>query len=221
MRSGTAAIRPKFPGLVTIASLGLAGIAFMGPPAFAANPFATTAARYAQLAAEATTIEEVHRNMRLTLNCLVGPGHEDFVAGLSTHCSVPDGAINMADGMASVSYRLAAQIAKTALAIDSLGGAQFAARTAERLILATDPTRPEGVDMIEVAQFQTGIVDRIDPVTRTMTMGANTYLVRSANADLIGQVRPGEQIEVTYVVEDGRRVALDVRKIEVRELPAP
>lgn len=220
MRSGTAAKRPKIPGLVTVAGLGLASLAFMGPPALAANPFATTAARYAQLAAEATTIEEVHRNMRLTLNCLVGPGHEDFVVGLSPHCSAPNGAINMADGMASVSYRLAAQIAKTALAIDSLGGAQFAARTAERLILATDPTRPEA-DVVEIAQFQTGTIDRVDPMTRTMTMGADTYLVRTADADLIGRIKPGEQVEVTYVIEDGRRVALDVRKIELRELPAP
>ena len=221
MKSGAAAKRPTFPGLVIVASLGLAGIAFMGPPALAANPFATTAARYAQLAAEATTLDEVHRNMRLALNCLVGPGHEDFVAGLSTHCSVPDGAINMADGMAAVSYRLAAQIAKTALAIDSLGGAQFAARTAERLILATDPAKPEGAEVVEVAQFQTGTVDRVDPVTRTMTMGADTYLVRTADAALIGQIKPGELVEVTYVVEDGRRVALDVRKVELRELPAP
>ncbi len=219
MKSGTAAKRPPFPRLVTVVSLGLAGIAFMGPPALAANPFATSAALYAKHAAEATTLEEVHRNMRLTLNCLVGPGHEDFSVGLSTHCSVPDGA--MADGMVSVSYRLAAQIAKTALAIDSLGGAQFAARTAERLILATDPTKPEGVDVVENAQFQTGTVDRVDAVTRTMTMGADTYLVRAADADMIGQIKPGEQVEVTYVVEDGRRIALDVRKVELRELPAP
>ena len=112
-------------------------IALAAAPAFAANEAAAIAAKYAQDAAAATTIEAVHSNMRMALNCLVGPGDEAYVAAAGGTCA--DGAITTADGMAAISYRLAAQIAKTAIALDTLGGAQFAARTAERLITTTAP----------------------------------------------------------------------------------
>lgn len=189
-------------------------IALAAAPAFAANEAAAIAAKYAQDAAAATTIEDVHKNIRMALNCLVGPGDEAYVATAGGTCN--DGAIKAADGMAAVSYRLAAQIAKTALALDTLGGAQFAARTAEKLITTTDPNNPDdnkGVAAL-VPTTTTGTVGKVDVATSTMTLGNDTYYIRTPSNDVVTGLAAGQRVEVTYVMEDGRRVATAIRKVD-------
>lgn len=189
-------------------------IALAATPAFAANEAAAIAAKYAQDAAAATTIEAVHSNMRMALNCLVGPGDEAYVATAGGTCT--DGAITTADGMAAVSYRLAAQIAKTAIALDTLGGAQFAARTAERLITTTDPNNPaDGNGLAHLTPATAvGTVGTLDVANSTMTLGNDTYYIRTPSNDVVTGLAAGQRVEVTYVMEDGRRVATAVRKIE-------
>ena len=72
----------------------------------AENDAAAMAARYAQDAANATTIEDVHKNMRQALNCLVGPADEAYIAAEPTNCT---------DGVDGLSGTL------TAIAFTSLG----------------------------------------------------------------------------------------------------
>lgn len=189
-------------------------MALAAAPAFAANEAAAIAAKYAQDAAAATTIEAVHSNMRMALNCLVGPGDEAYVATAGGTCT--DGAITTADGMAAISYRLAAQIAKTAIALDTLGGAQFAARTAERLITTTDPNDVDDRNGLATLMPATtsGTVRTLDIANSTMTLGNDTYYIRTPSNDVITGLTAGQRVEVTYVMEDGRRVATAIRKIE-------
>lgn len=186
-------------------------------PALAANEAAALAAKYAQDAAAAATLEDVHKNMRMALNCLIGPGDEAYVAAEAGQCGT-SGAIPAADGMAAVSYRLAAQIAKTALALDTLGGAQFAARTAERLINTTDPTKPDDAAGLATAApaTATGTIGQVDVANSTLTLGNDVYYVRTPSNDVVRGLAAGQRVEVTYVMEDGRRVATAVRTMEVQ-----
>jgi hypothetical protein len=194
-----------------------ATLALAATPALAANDAAALAAKYAQDAAAATTIEDVHKNMRMALNCLIGPGDEAYVAAEAGQCAT-GGAIPAADGMAAVSYRLAAQVAKTALALDTLGGAQFAARTAEKLITTTDPTKPDDAGGLATAAptTATGTIGQVDVANSTLTLGNDLYYVRTLSNDVVSGLAAGQRVELTYVVEDGRRVATSVRKVEAQ-----
>ena len=186
-------------------------------PALAANEAAVLAAKYAQDAAAATSLEDVHKNMRMVLNCLVGPGDEAYVAGEGGLCAT-SGAIPTADGMAAVSYRLAAQVVRTALALDTLGGAQFAARTAQTLINTTDPAKVDDRDGLATAGPATasGTIGLIDVANSTLTLGNDLYYLRTPSNDVVTGLAAGQRVELTYEMEDGSRVATSVRKVEAQ-----
>ena len=59
-----------------------------------------------------------------------------------------------------------------------------------------------------------GTVRTLDIANSTMTLGNDTYYIRTPSNDIITGLTAGQRVEVTYVMEDGRRVATAIRKIE-------
>jgi hypothetical protein len=55
-------------------------------------------------------------------------------------------------------------------------------------------------------------VRAVNPEARTLTVGAETYFVRGSTTTSLHQVQRGDEVELTYIVEGNRWIALDVTK---------
>ena len=69
-----------------------------------------------------------------------------------------------------------------------------------------------GIAQIKPTGFTEGIVRAVNPDSRTLTVGAETYLVRGNTASPLYEVHRGDEVELTYIVEGNRWIALDVKK---------
>ena len=54
----------------------------------------------------------------------------------------------------------------------------------------------------------TGTVGNVDVNNQTLTIGNDTYYVRTPSNDVVAGLSTGARVEVTYVTEDGRRIAV-------------
>src|SRR6185436_6034181 len=70
---------------------------------------------------------------------------------------------------------------------------------------------------IRPAGYTDGFVRQVDPRARTLTIGNETYRVNRNTTTSIYEVHPGDEVKLTYVVEGGRWIALDVQKTGRRQ----
>ncbi len=78
--------------------------------------------------------------------------------------------------------------------------------------LATAAAPAIGVAQIKPAGFTEGIVRAVNPESRTLTVGAETYVVRGNPTSTLYEVHRGDEVELTYIVEGNQWIALDVKK---------
>ena len=124
------------------AQLSLAGIilvAVLPASALAADPAqeAATGAVHAGLAAQATTIEQVHMHLHHTVNCLVGPKGQGFDAKEANPCQkLGNGAIpDTTDSATKAKLTTALASAQAGLKSDDLTAAQKSATEAQAALM--------------------------------------------------------------------------------------
>jgi len=120
------------------AQLSLAGIiivAVLPASALAADPAqqAATGAVHAGLAAQATTIEQVHMHLHHTVNCLVGPKGQGFDAKEANPCQkLGNGAIpDTTDSATKAKLTTALASAEAGLKSEDLSAAKKSATEAQ------------------------------------------------------------------------------------------
>ena len=120
------------------AQLSLAGIilvAVLPASALAADPAqeAATGAVHAGLAAQATTIEQVHMHLHHTVNCLVGPKGQGFDAKEANPCQkLGNGAIpDTTDSATKAKLTTALASAQAGLKSEDLSAAKKSATEAQ------------------------------------------------------------------------------------------
>jgi hypothetical protein len=85
-------------------------------------------------------------------------------------------------------------------------------RTGAVLVALAMAATPAAFAQIKPAGFTEGIVRAVDTETRTLTVGAETYYVRGNTTTSLAHVHRGDEVELTYIVEGNRWIALDVKK---------
>ena len=85
-------------------------------------------------------------------------------------------------------------------------------RAGALLVALASAVSPAAFAQIKPAGFTEGIVRSVDTETRTLTVGAETYYVRGNTTTNLAQVHRGDEVELTYIVEGNRWIALDVKK---------
>lgn len=84
------------------------------------------------------------------------------------------------------------------------------------LLLATAPAQSQ----IKPAGYTEGVVERVDPAARLVTVGGATFRVNGNTTTSIYALLPGNVVEVQYVIDRGQWVALDViRKRQNNGIP--
>jgi hypothetical protein len=129
LHKSTLATRLFLAGAVTGVLVALPVCAQAGDPALEA----ATAGQHAGLAAQGTSIEQVHMHLHHTVNCLVGPKGQGFDAKEANPCQkLGDGAIPDTTDQA-LKPKLAAALAKAeaGLKSDDLTAAKRAASEAQ------------------------------------------------------------------------------------------
>ncbi|MBM3508201.1 MAG: DUF1344 domain-containing protein [Alphaproteobacteria bacterium] len=80
-------------------------------------------------------------------------------------------------------------------------------RAAGALLLATAVGAAAAANALP-AQYVEGGVSAIDYDTRTLTVGAGTFKVRTPGE--LKEVNPGDKVDIAYVTEAGQRIAIAV-----------
>ena len=75
------------------------------------------------------------------------------------------------------------------------------------LILATSAGAAAAAHAVP-AQYAEGVVQAVNLDSRTLTVGASTFTVRSPGE--LKEVNPGDKVDVEYVTEAGQRIAIAV-----------
>ncbi len=65
---------------------------------------------------------------------------------------------------------------------------------------------------IQPAGYTEGFVRSVDVRQHTLALGAETYTVGNSTTTRLADIQPGDAVEVQYIVQGGRWIALDVRK---------
>src|SRR5262245_24749395 len=73
-------------------------------------------------------------------------------------------------------------------------------------------TAAPALAQIKPAGFTEGFVRAVNLDARTLTVGAETYHVNQNTTTNLALVHRGDEVELTYVVEGNRWIALDVKK---------
>ncbi len=76
------------------------------------------------------------------------------------------------------------------------------------LVLATAAGGAAAAAHAVPAQYTEGVVQAVNVDNRTLTVGANTFTVRSPRE--FKEVNPGDKVDVAYVTEAGQRIAIAV-----------
>lgn len=124
---------PKFAAQLSLA--GIIIVAVLPASALAADPAqeAATGAVHAGLAAQATTIEQVHMHLHHTVNCLVGPKGQGFDAKEANPCQkLGNGAIpDTTDSATKAKLTTALASAEAGLKSEDLSAAKKSATEAQ------------------------------------------------------------------------------------------
>jgi len=124
---------PKFAAQLSLA--GIIIVALLPASALAADPAqqAATGAVHAGLAAQATTIEQVHMHLHHTVNCLVGPKGQGFDAKEANPCQkLGNGAIpDTTDSATKAKLTTALASAEAGLKSEDLSAAKKSATEAQ------------------------------------------------------------------------------------------
>ena len=124
---------PTFAAQLSL--VGIIIVAALPAAALAADPAqeAATGAVHAGLAAQATTIEQVHMHLHHTVNCLVGPKGQGFDAKEANPCQkLGDGAIpDTTDSATKAKLTTALASAQAGLKSDDLTAAKKSATEAQ------------------------------------------------------------------------------------------
>jgi len=124
---------PKFAAQLSLA--GIIIVAVLPASALAADPAqqAATGAVHAGLAAQATTIEQVHMHLHHTVNCLVGPKGQGFDAKEANPCQkLGNGAIpDTTDSATKAKLTAALASAEAGLKSEDLSAAKKSATEAQ------------------------------------------------------------------------------------------
>ena len=124
---------PKFAAQLSLA--GIIIVAVLSASALAADPAqeAATGAVHAGLAAQATTIEQVHMHLHHTVNCLVGPKGQGFDAKEANPCEkLGNGAIpDTTDSATKAKLTAALASAQAGLKSEDLSAAKKSATEAQ------------------------------------------------------------------------------------------
>jgi hypothetical protein len=126
---------PRFTANLPLAGVLTVIVIALPASALAADPAQenATSAVHAGLAAQATTIEQVHMHLHHTVNCLVGPKGQGFDAKEANPCQkLGDGAIpDTTDSATKAKLTAALANAQAGLKSDDLAAAKKAATEAQ------------------------------------------------------------------------------------------
>jgi hypothetical protein len=124
---------PTFAAQLSL--VGIIIVAALPASALAADPAqeAATGAVHAGLAAQATTIEQVHMRLRHTVNCLVGPNGQGFDAKEANPCQkLGNGAVpDTTDSATKAKLTTALASAQAGLKSEDLSAAKKSATEAQ------------------------------------------------------------------------------------------